>query len=343
MFRKNTVFVIGAGASAEAGLPAGYELAQRIIRLVDVQRRDSDDDFVRILTRHAGDNRILSAYVEAGKRIVEGLPSSRSIDRYIDRDDHDEYVKVLGKAAIVYSLLRAEQNSHLQPKGKSTRIDRALLDESWYPEFEYLLFDGVQLSRVEHIFDNISIVCFNYDRCIEHFLTDALIHAYHLTHPQASQQVTRLKVLRPYGSLGALIDTAKGRGVKFGEDVYGVDIFGLAKGIRTFNEQIEDQDALEEIRRTIAGASTLVFLGFGFHPSNIAFIHPGRETHMRRILATGYELSDPVREDVRDSLWQLARNRTGGPGYSTLVETSPTTTVTRLGCYDFFREYGALL
>jgi NAD-dependent SIR2 family protein deacetylase len=35
MFRSKTLFVVGAGASSEAGLPTGYELKNKIAELLN--------------------------------------------------------------------------------------------------------------------------------------------------------------------------------------------------------------------------------------------------------------------------------------------------------------------
>ena len=43
MFKRKTLFVLGAGASAEVGLPVGVTLAKTIADLLDVRRGGPED------------------------------------------------------------------------------------------------------------------------------------------------------------------------------------------------------------------------------------------------------------------------------------------------------------
>jgi len=49
------------------------------------------------------------------------------------------------------------------------------------------------------MFDNISIICFNYDRCIEHYLYSALVAHYGITKPAAAKIMGKLRIHHPYG------------------------------------------------------------------------------------------------------------------------------------------------
>ena len=53
MFRAKTVFVIGAGASVEVGLPMGSELLKQIVKLTDIK--------FEYYTHKSGDPAILEA------------------------------------------------------------------------------------------------------------------------------------------------------------------------------------------------------------------------------------------------------------------------------------------
>ncbi|MBV9460012.1 MAG: hypothetical protein JO141_21205 [Bradyrhizobium sp.] len=84
----------------------------------------------------------------------------------------------------------------------------------------------------------------------------------------------RLKIFHPYGTVGQLEWQGGGRSIHFGaaDDTY--DLAVLSGGIRTYNEEVEDQDKVKELRSLISTASRIVFLGFHFHRQNIELIAP---------------------------------------------------------------------
>lgn len=68
-----------------------------------------------------------------------------------------------------------------------------------------MLFDGVRNSDVDNVGSNITIICFNYDRCIEMYLEHAIVNAFRdVPADRARQIVARINIIHPYGSLGNL-------------------------------------------------------------------------------------------------------------------------------------------
>ena len=47
------------------------------------------------------------------------------------------------------------------------------LTSTWYLRFFQLLYEDVVKSQIEQLFDNVSFIVFNYDRCVEFFLVNA--------------------------------------------------------------------------------------------------------------------------------------------------------------------------
>ena len=138
------------------------------------------------------------------------------------------------------------------------------VSSTWYQPFAKALFDGVSNDNVDSVFDNISIVCFNYDRCIEHFLTYALSYRFRISLEEARRIVNeRLAIHHPYGTVGKLAKTESHIGRDFGRVTDGEELLEASKGIVTFTEQ-GDTDAYVEIKDVVRQAETLVFLGFGY-------------------------------------------------------------------------------
>ena len=117
MISKKTVFVIGAGASKEFGLPTGEELKQKITSLINIKFKHHD-------TRPTGDEEILEAlrsqaltgsngrgdvnpFLHAAWSMVSALPLSISIDNYLEAHAEDSKANIVGKLGIVRSILKS--------------------------------------------------------------------------------------------------------------------------------------------------------------------------------------------------------------------------------------------
>jgi hypothetical protein len=186
MFTSPTVFIVGAGASCEAGLPSGFQLASTIAEKLDIRAprhrmgEPSGDPYIaEVIMRYAEQHGGGSAeYFSSCLEISKGLPLSNSIDEYMDSRKDDKRIQACGKIAIVASILTEEHKSklHNDPFGKNNRpiFDSGSLDDTWYIKFFRMLSSGVDQNHVQSIFNNVSFVVFNYDRCIEFFLGEAL-------------------------------------------------------------------------------------------------------------------------------------------------------------------------
>jgi len=110
----------------------------------------------------------------------------------------------------------------------------------------YILQERIVVNEnLGDIFKHLTIVNFNYDRCVEHFLFHA-IQAWSLKgEAQVIELMNSLNIYHPYGTVGALPWQSR-EGIQFGEEA---DEFSLGKcssGIRTFNEEVEDKAKLIE-------------------------------------------------------------------------------------------------
>lgn len=305
MFKPNTVLIVGAGASNEVGLPLGTDLVEQIAGLLSFQRDEltgrlpEQNDFVRELMNRAGPYK-LRHYERAAVQMIAGMRSAESVDRFIDRNRHDEYIRTLGKAAIVKAISFKERKTGLfSDKGEAIR-GRSNIDETWYWTLVRMLLEGSP--PPESLFDDISIICFNYDRCIEHYLACELMRSYHIDRVEAAKLVSRLTIWHPYGTIAPL-DTQEPNGVAYGdnESVSG-RCFQLSSRIRTFTEEHEDHAMIDAIRARIRAAETVVFLGFGYYKQNLELIEPKGPTQVKWILGTGFGLSDSARFVVEERL-----------------------------------------
>jgi hypothetical protein len=216
MLKQKTTFVVGAGASAEFGLPVGSELAIAISDKLNVLF----DEFGREVVH--GDrqlfynviherNQELSQYQKAAWVIRDGIILAHSIDDFLDVHQHDQRVVNYGKAAIAKCILEAEAKSKLridvnehafsQAIGEPTIKFRANAD-TWLVGLMRLLVRGTPYVDRGKIFDHSTFVVFNYDRCVEHFFVHALQRFYSIGAAEANDIVSNAKIYHPYGFAG---------------------------------------------------------------------------------------------------------------------------------------------
>jgi hypothetical protein len=342
MFKSKTLFIVGAGASKEVNIPIGAELAQKIARLAHFEIeyghfQKGDRRFFSCLLKAFGNNSNLNEYLPAARQISKGLCLANSIDDYINTHQNDKKISLLGKAAIVYTILEAEKKSTLYfDKMRSTeQIKFQTLKNNWYVEFVKILFGRVRRDELEGMFSNFSIACFNYDRCIQHFLISAIYTYFSIPHEEARILVEGLKIFHPYGSIGSLFPKGSTKGIEFGQSTDYLNIGELSKSIKTYTERVEENELLSNLRQEVAEAETIVFLGFGFHPQNMNILAPTTKTKTRRVYATALNISKPDSNEIKDQIFSTL-NSVALPDYFSRKNIEVRND---LSCEKLFTEY----
>src|SRR5438105_15625150 len=124
VLRKQTVFVIGAGAGDGLKMLLGDGLSRRLAEHLDFRTSDEGrvsghPEIKDALKRVAKQKNIdLNALYRAGRKIAQGVDHAGSIDNFIYAHSDDEHVKIVGKIAIVYAILAAEKDSCLCTEGR---------------------------------------------------------------------------------------------------------------------------------------------------------------------------------------------------------------------------------
>ena len=114
-----TLFVVGAGASKEVGLPIGSELKSSVVRVLtlrqDPRGRETGDEIIlralNVLAERAPEK--LHSYYRACQHICNAMPQVISIDNFINQHRNDKHIEQCGKLAIVRAILEAESKSSL--------------------------------------------------------------------------------------------------------------------------------------------------------------------------------------------------------------------------------------
>jgi hypothetical protein len=151
-----------------------------------------------------------------------------------------------------------------------------------------MVLDSLTREEIEQAFANLTVINFNYDRTVEQYLYWALQDYGQVSADVAGHAIARLDQIRPYGSIGKL-PWQDNSATSYGAAPEAIDLFEMAKGIRTYTEQHEQTDTEENIDQALRAAHLVVFLGFGFHRQNMTLLRPrsdNRRNNIREVFGT---------------------------------------------------------
>lgn len=354
MPKKKMLVVVGAGASSEVGLPIGVDLIKKIQPLLDFKldvfsRLEGGDKFIRsvILVEVNKTSNILAnlnEYVAAAQIIRKNIPLIKSIDSFIhDRSDNN-LIACLGKLAIVRSILDAERRSMLYFENRSihSTINYTTIEFTWFNEFQKILTESCNKDELEERFATLSMVIFNYDRCVEHFLFNYIQTHYSISKSKAAELVNSIDIYHPYGQVGYLPWQNKGSNINFGAELGTEDLLSLSKEIRTYTEGTDQESSeIVAIREQVKVSKTILFLGFAFHKRNVELLQPEyAEGSLDRFgisfkcFATAKDESGSNRKEIEDDICKLLQINLRDRQYLH---------VNNLSCAKLFKEYGRSL
>jgi hypothetical protein len=79
-----------------------------------------------------------------------------------------------------------------------------------------MLTRGISHKKIDDVFHGLTLISFNYDRCLEHFLFNALQRLYDVDAKKAADICNNAQIFHPYGAVGALPYQNKNNSVCFG-------------------------------------------------------------------------------------------------------------------------------
>jgi hypothetical protein len=310
MLRRPTLLVIGAGAGQDINMPYGTEFKRMLegklrFTFKGDDRTGGDDFLYEVVKKIAQEKDEQQQLCDAGLAIANAIFDFPSIDSLMAAQGGDPLINRMGKLGIVRTILDAERSfCHLFWQKGGFR-DREAEWASWYNAFLQRLVDGHERRKLDGLFDNLKVINFNYDRCLEHYLYHVLQRMFPRgKHYFADLLKHKLIMYRPYGSAGNLPWQDEEVGIEFGGSDNHDELQRAADGILTFNEEVKDITMLEELRTAIAWARQIIFLGFHFHGPNMDLL-TGKEgtksirvrlISMRRMSKDRYRIRSSFRE-----------------------------------------------
>ena len=113
-------------------------------------------------------------------------------------------MELCAKLAIVRVILQEEGESKrkILPDSSPPVFNFKLMDGTWYPAFMQV-FESPREALPERL-QSVSLVVFNYDRCVEHYLYVHLQMVYGYSPTEAAELVGNMQIYHPYGTVGNL-------------------------------------------------------------------------------------------------------------------------------------------
>jgi hypothetical protein len=258
MFGKKTTLILGAGASE----PYDYPLSRRLIE--------------EILSMGGPEYVALNINPTEFQAFQSDLRNSHqpSIDAFLEQ--RQEFLRA-GKLAIAYRITRYE-NPNL------------ILQLNWYSRLVNKL--GRTFTDIPQ--NQLSIVTFNYDRSLEHFLFESIKARFGKTDDEVADALTSIPIHHVYGRLGRLpwqkqLDSEICPARKYGEQDVNA-IVRSADGIRLIHERNEEERLQSVLDETLKDSEWIFILGFGYQEENMPWIRCASERQVVR--ATRFGLTD---------------------------------------------------
>lgn len=315
---ETTAIIVGAGASAEFNLPTGAELKEDIARILDIRfehgiKRTSGEGAVCEALRLTNARKDVNQFLPSCHLIRDAMPQAISIDNFIDVHPGDAKIELCGKLAIVFSILRAERNSRLyfETQRRIEKLNLKSLNGTWLPSFFQWLTENCSLEKLRARLSDITFIVFNYDRCIEHYMFNALQNFYQITSTEAAELVSHLNIFHPYGSVGSLPWQRGGEdGVEFGVTLHPRQLLEATTRIRTFTEGTDPSEShITQIRQRLLEAQTIICLGFAYHRLNLDLMYEENSMHSdlgaTNYFGTAYGISDSNCEQISREIRSL--------------------------------------
>lgn len=311
MRNRATAIILGAGSSKVFGLPLGSELRTKIAKDLDIRFGDfgtslesGSYQIVEALRAINGPSGDINPHRRAAVQISQAMALSGSIDEYIERHSEDSLKADCAKLAICKSILEAERNSSIfVDPHRSDFVFSSQATNSWIAYFLRDLTRGFSKLDLKSAFKNITIINFNYDRCLEHFCFNWLQQLYELDHSEAADIVRSIVIYHPYGRIAPLPFENRQNHVPYGGQVDAIALVEMAKRIQTYSEAKTKDAELSNIIERLEDAKSLIFLGFGFHQQNLDLL----SINMRHI-EVSLDCYATI-EGVSEPRWEVYKDR----------------------------------
>ncbi len=306
MITQQTVFILGAGASAPYGYPTGAGLKKLICyeseELLDQLIPIADDSFESMWQKDQTD-----AIKIHTPKFIEKFSQAPGdfIDRFLETNAKVPFIPETGRTLIALSILDAEKKSKFlsDEDGKDIALD-------WYKELFLLMDENLRGpdAYLEFKKNKVNFITFNYDRSLEYFLYNSLKETYGSIDLRKHKPLDLIpfKFIHVYGKIDNFPweDPA---GFEYRTEYRVRDILSVANNIKLIHER--DDEFLNEIKELVREAKNIFFLGFGYDEDNMnALGWPENFNEDKRIFGTAFNLSESRITEIKAMIQKGFRN-----------------------------------
>ncbi len=206
---------------------------------------------------------------------------NESIDIFLSRNNK---LSLIGKQAILASILRSEMLAKFHENMKEPSHD-------WYQFlFNWITREQTEPSSFDFTNTEVSIITFNYDRSLEHYLYTSATHSFQeLNQAAIIQELKKIKIHHVYGKAAPLDWENPAQHIAFRTSLENIDI-------RMFTDEIDviyserNKKVIQEAKSSIEQAENIFFLGFGFRDENMRLLDfPNIVKSGQRIFGTAFQ------------------------------------------------------
>ncbi len=340
MIRTKTTLVIGPGAGLEIELPDKRELLGKIAAGFDFARLGAELQTrdMYMLAKHfdkfcrqMGSTR--ERLMEAAQAIRVAARVGTTIDAVMEQHNSNPLALAAAKLAIVYFTLQAEARSPLMIEPRDVGDLPLRGSENWLFHLGRLITSGVPRNRAEQAFDNLTIINFNFDRSVQHYLPFVVSMAFGMTLADARALVgAKLNITHPFGNIGRLPwEPGERPDVDWGNEEPW-NLHNLAKEVQTSSERLSNRQYVTGLHGAIAGSKKIVFLGCDFDPQTIDYLFDYSLSHDPDIIAAVQGMNEPSQLAALRTL----KRRAG-------IEDDALISILDMRCYNLMRDYALFL
>lgn len=282
MFEQETILVLGAGSSADFGLPTGRQVLELLKNESPSIRPGNSaryfDSFIDTIST-SDFNRLNNFWDDFVKSAQNS--SQKSIDLFVYNNPS---MSDLGKLYVSWAILKSmyKRNRYKDSYKKDVEVYNLLTrwrdarNDNWITDFANVYQQGCRGAR-ELQQNRISVVTFNY----ESVFIDAV--EFFLRKTERFSDVTTADLpacFSVYGTFPSLPE-------RFGRSEFSHFISQCANNIFFIQERRENNDKILKIRQKIMSAEYIYLLGFAADPENFRII--GLEDSPAKKIAMNYD------------------------------------------------------
>lgn len=256
MISNDTVFILGAGASAPYGYPKSSGDLKDDICL------NFRNDMRMLFEKSKDEYWRLGDLVETADDFIKRFQKSRirSIDKWLSFNGR---YRDIGKLAIVNAIVKVENEYQAMFEGRDKSLD-------WFS----VLFNEmmVDVALPNHFgYHKVYFITFNYDRVFEHLLYESFRNTFSEVRPEEINTIlSNITIIHVYGCIDD--PPWKGERFKYGGSYKLNHLDEARKRIMTVGESVGANGQTNKMNLLLRSARRIFFLGFGYDPQNLEIL-----------------------------------------------------------------------